>query len=167
MTLALETVRRELGRKYPLVIGGKEVWTDRSIRSINPARPAELIGEVAKGGKIEADAALASAEAVFPKWSKTPVEERARALERAAELMRKERFRLRRWRYLKLERTGRKAMRTLRKRSTSATSTRRRCAASPSFALRFQEKQASIITSRAGLESSLPRGISRSQFCAE
>ncbi len=91
---ALRTARTELGRKYPLVIGGREAWTDQEIVSVNPARPEEVIGRVAKAGRADADAALDSARAAFAKWSRTPVEERARVLERAGELMREERFQL-------------------------------------------------------------------------
>src|SRR5579859_2778752 len=91
---ALAKTRAELGRKYPLVIGGKETWTAQEIISINPARPEEVVGRVAKGGRPEAEAALAAAREAFPKWSRTAVEERARVLERAGELMRQERFSL-------------------------------------------------------------------------
>ncbi len=89
---ALHAARGEFGRKYPLVIDGDDVWMEREILSINPARPAEVVGRVAEGGIAEADAALDAARAAFRKWSRTSVEERARLLERAAELMRRERF---------------------------------------------------------------------------
>jgi RHH-type proline utilization regulon transcriptional repressor/proline dehydrogenase/delta 1-pyrroline-5-carboxylate dehydrogenase len=94
MQEALQAARKDFGRKYPLVIGGKETWTDREIASINPARPAEVVGRVAKAGRAEAAAALAAARAAFPKWSRTSVDERARVLERAGEWMRRERFSL-------------------------------------------------------------------------
>jgi RHH-type proline utilization regulon transcriptional repressor/proline dehydrogenase/delta 1-pyrroline-5-carboxylate dehydrogenase len=94
MEEALQAARKEFGRKYPLIIGGREVWTEPEIASINPARPAEVIGRVAKGNRANADAALVAARAAFPKWSRTGVEERARVLERAAELLRQERFAL-------------------------------------------------------------------------
>lgn len=94
MNDALAKTRAELGRKYPLVIGGKETWTAQEIISINPAQPDEVVGRVAKGGRPEAEAALAAAREAFPKWSRTAVEERAGVLERAGELMRQERFQL-------------------------------------------------------------------------
>ena len=91
---ALQAARAEFGRKYPLVIGGSEVWMEREISSINPARPGEVIGRVAKGGRAEADAALDAARGAFRKWSRTSVEERAGVLERTGELLRRERFEL-------------------------------------------------------------------------
>ena len=94
MQNALQTVRKEFGRKYPLIIGGRETGTEREICSMNPARPGEVVGRIAKGGRAEADAALAAAQAAFPQWSRTGVEERSRVLERAADLLRRERFEL-------------------------------------------------------------------------
>ncbi|HEX4122759.1 MAG TPA: L-glutamate gamma-semialdehyde dehydrogenase [Verrucomicrobiae bacterium] len=92
MKEALLTARAGFGEKYPLIIGGREVWTENEILSVNPGRPSEVIGHVAKAGRAEADAALDAAQSAFPKWSRTSVEERARVLDRAAELMRRERF---------------------------------------------------------------------------
>ncbi|HZV33918.1 MAG TPA: L-glutamate gamma-semialdehyde dehydrogenase, partial [Verrucomicrobiae bacterium] len=91
---ALVEMKQRLGGKYPLIIGGRESWTDKEISSINPARPDEIVGRVAQGTGADADAALDSATAAFRSWSRAPVEERARVLERAAELMRQERFQL-------------------------------------------------------------------------
>jgi len=91
---ALQATRKQFDRFYPLVIGGREVRTEREIASINPARPSEIIGRVAKGNRTNADAALEAARTAFPKWSRTTVDDRARLLERTADLLRKERFEL-------------------------------------------------------------------------
>ncbi|MDB6111412.1 MAG: rocA1 [Pedosphaera sp.] len=92
MQAALTKVRAGLGGKYPLIIGGAEKWTGQEILSTNPAKPEEIIGRVAKAGRAEADLALASAQTAFRDWSRRSVDERARVLERAGELMRQERF---------------------------------------------------------------------------
>jgi RHH-type proline utilization regulon transcriptional repressor/proline dehydrogenase/delta 1-pyrroline-5-carboxylate dehydrogenase len=94
MTEALDVERKNFGRKYPLIIGRNEVWTDHQISSINPARPAEVIGIVAKGSRADADAALEAALHAFPKWRGTPVDNRAQVLEKAAALIQQERFSL-------------------------------------------------------------------------
>src|ERR1043166_3015868 len=44
MRAALDRVRAELGREYDLVIGGKRVRTNGKIKSLNPARPSEIVG---------------------------------------------------------------------------------------------------------------------------
>ena len=41
---ALEQVGAQLGTHAPLVIGGKEVSTNGTIRSVDPSRPLRLIG---------------------------------------------------------------------------------------------------------------------------
>src|SRR5262249_5160839 len=75
-----------------LIIGGEEIFTGQEILSINPARPSEIVGRVAKASRAEADKALAAAQAAFPAWSRKSADERGQVLERAAELMRQERF---------------------------------------------------------------------------
>ncbi len=49
MTEALNSVKKGFNKKYPLVIGGEEVWTDARIESRNPAQPSEIVGRVATG----------------------------------------------------------------------------------------------------------------------
>jgi len=87
---ALVAVRARLGAHYPLVIGGRETDTAKRLTSVDPARPAEVIGTVAYGGRAEAEAAVAAAKAALPAWRDTPARERAAVLFRAAELIRRE-----------------------------------------------------------------------------
>jgi len=44
MRAALDHVRGQLGREYDLVIGGRRIRTADKIRSLNPARPSQLVG---------------------------------------------------------------------------------------------------------------------------
>jgi 1-pyrroline-5-carboxylate dehydrogenase len=91
---ALERVGRELGRDWPLVIGGERVTTGEWIVSRNPSQKEQVVGRVAKAGRAEADRALEAAECAFAGWSRFPGEERARVLLRAAGLMRRRRHEL-------------------------------------------------------------------------
>ncbi|MDP3072971.1 MAG: proline dehydrogenase family protein [Opitutaceae bacterium] len=91
---ALATVAARLGRRHLLIIGGKSIADRELIASVNPARPAQIIGHWARATVRDADAAVAAARAAFPGWRATPVEERARLLERAADLMAAQRFEL-------------------------------------------------------------------------
>ena len=81
---ALASVRDQLGRDYPLVIGGVAVDGSDQIISTNPARPAEIVGRVAAAGCAQADAALAAAQAAFPDWSRLAAGERAAYLRKVA-----------------------------------------------------------------------------------
>src|SRR5689334_60224 len=50
MREAIAKVRKELGREYDLVIGGKRIKTAEKIRSLNPAKPSEVVGIHQKAG---------------------------------------------------------------------------------------------------------------------
>ncbi|MGE4552653.1 MAG: L-glutamate gamma-semialdehyde dehydrogenase [Desulfovibrionaceae bacterium] len=86
---AIAKVRGQLGKTYPLFIGGKEVATSQAVESVNPANPKEIIGRVSQAGKAEIDQAVAAAEAAFPAWRDTPARQRAQILCRAAAVMRR------------------------------------------------------------------------------
>ncbi len=88
---AIEQVRSELGRIYPLIIGGEEREAGQVIVSVNPARPDEVVGQVASAGEAEAEAAQNAAEAAFQDWSMLPTVERADYLRKAAEALRQQR----------------------------------------------------------------------------
>ncbi|HXP34257.1 MAG TPA: L-glutamate gamma-semialdehyde dehydrogenase [Chthoniobacterales bacterium] len=94
MRQALEHVRTQLGQKYPLVIDGERVWTDKTIASINPSSPNDVVGHVAEAGIPEAERAVNAARDAFEKWSRTSFETRCRLLERAADIMHRRRFEL-------------------------------------------------------------------------
>ena len=94
MRAALAEMRTRLGRKYPLVINGDQVWTEHTIASINPSRPDEVVGHVAEAGIPEAEAAVKAAREAFHRWSFTPFAERAQLLERVAAIMDQRRYEL-------------------------------------------------------------------------
>jgi 1-pyrroline-5-carboxylate dehydrogenase len=85
---ALVRVRGTLGRRRPLVIGGERVHGGRTIASLNPARPSEVVGEVDEATPEQASHALDVATAAFGQWKKTTAAERADYLFRAADRIR-------------------------------------------------------------------------------
>ncbi len=92
MRTALERIRQSFGRKYPLLIGNRDVWTAKEILSLNPARPSEVVGRVSSASREEAELAVQEARNAWEVWRKTSPEERAGVLFTAAEEMRKQRF---------------------------------------------------------------------------
>lgn len=97
MEEALKQVRGELGRTYPLVIGGERIEKGQKRASINPSKPKEVVGYTIDATAEHARQAIAVADRTFETWRKTPVEERAEYLFRAAELMRERKFELSAW----------------------------------------------------------------------
>jgi 1-pyrroline-5-carboxylate dehydrogenase len=81
---ALVRARGELGRRYPLVIGGERLHGEGTIASINPARPSEVVGVVDEASSAQVSQALDAATAAFASWKKTSAQERADLLLRAA-----------------------------------------------------------------------------------
>ena len=69
MRAAIEKVRGQLGREYDLIIGGKRVKTSDKIKSINPAKPSQIVGLHQKAGKEHVDPAMQAALQAFASWS--------------------------------------------------------------------------------------------------
>src|SRR5204862_6116628 len=87
MRAAIEKVRGQLGREYDLVIGGRHVKTQDKIKSLNPARPSEVVGLHQKAGAEHVEPAMQAALKAFESWSRTTVEERAALLFRLADIL--------------------------------------------------------------------------------
>lgn len=85
---ALQQVNSQLGRQYPLVIGGNRIMTEKTIVSVNPACKKEVIGETAKADQHLANLAVDAALQAFQSWKRKDVEERAAVLLKAAKIIR-------------------------------------------------------------------------------
>ncbi|MFT5707887.1 MAG: 5-carboxymethyl-2-hydroxymuconic-semialdehyde dehydrogenase, partial [Oceanospirillaceae bacterium] len=68
------------------IINGEKVASSATFNTINPAT-GKVITQVALGGKVEIDAAVAAAKAAFPAWSKRPSAERAALMRKLGELI--------------------------------------------------------------------------------
>jgi RHH-type proline utilization regulon transcriptional repressor/proline dehydrogenase/delta 1-pyrroline-5-carboxylate dehydrogenase len=97
MRAALAEVGAELGRAYPLVLGGETVATAETFVSLDPGDASRVIGIFPRAGAAEAGRAVALARQGFAAWSDTPAAERAAVLFRAAEILRRRRFTLAAW----------------------------------------------------------------------
>ena len=94
---ALSAVAGQLGREYDLIIGGRRIKTEGKIRSVNPARPAQIVGIHKKAGAEQAEQAMAAALSAFESWSRTSAEERASLLLQAAKIIRNRHFEFCAW----------------------------------------------------------------------
>jgi RHH-type transcriptional regulator, proline utilization regulon repressor / proline dehydrogenase / delta 1-pyrroline-5-carboxylate dehydrogenase len=94
---AFQTVRQQLGKTYLPIVNGEAVNTSDRIDSVNPSNPAEIIGQVGLLSVEQAEQAIQAAKAAFPAWRKTPPQERAKILRKAAELMEERRSELSAW----------------------------------------------------------------------
>jgi len=94
---ALAAVRSRLGHEYDLVIGGHRQRTEQKIVSINPARPAEVVGIHQRADERHVESAIAAAQAAFATWSRASAADRAALLFRAAGLLRLRKFEFCAW----------------------------------------------------------------------
>jgi 1-pyrroline-5-carboxylate dehydrogenase len=94
---ALAHVAGQLGREYELVIGGERFKTDGKIKSLNPARPAQIVGVHQKAGAAHAEQAMQAALNAYETWSRSSVEERSSLLLNAADIIRKRNFEFCAW----------------------------------------------------------------------
>src|SRR5690349_6912364 len=94
---ALEKVGAELGREYPLVIGGERLTTGSLLDSVNPANRTQVVGRFNKATKELASRAVDKAAEAFETWKKTSAEERAELLFRVAAIMRERKHELSAW----------------------------------------------------------------------
>jgi RHH-type transcriptional regulator, proline utilization regulon repressor / proline dehydrogenase / delta 1-pyrroline-5-carboxylate dehydrogenase len=88
----LDKVENNFGAHFPLIINGKEIFTDSLINSINPAKPSQIIGQVSCASIEHADQALQAAVQTFDSWKNTSVQQRADYLRRVALLLTKKRM---------------------------------------------------------------------------
>src|SRR5947209_15229622 len=97
MREALAKVGAELGREYDIVIGKQLIKTEKKIRSVNPARPSQVVGIVQEAQHQHVDLAMKSAMSAFQSWKYTPVEERAGLLQDVAGILRERKFEFAAW----------------------------------------------------------------------
>jgi len=97
---AIEEVRGEFGRHYPLIIGGLAVDTEDRIESLNPAKPSEIVGTVASATPELADQAIAAAWEAFGVWSAVSAEARSRTIMKLVAILRRRKFEFSAWQTL-------------------------------------------------------------------
>ena len=97
MRAAIAKVRGQLGREYDLVIGGRRIRTEEKIQSLNPARPAEVVGVHQKAGSEHVEPAIQAALLAFDSWKNVSPQERAAVVFRVADILRKRKFEFNAW----------------------------------------------------------------------
>ncbi len=107
MRQAIEKVRGELGREYPVLINGEKIVLESKFQSINPASKKEVVGVFSE---VDTDTSLVeraiqSATNAFKIWRHVPAPERAEYLFNTAEVMRKRKHELSAWMIFEVAKT--------------------------------------------------------------
>jgi len=73
---ALESLKKELGKTYPLIIGGKEVWTNNYFEVKSPADTKIVLAKFPLATKEEIEYAIKTAKDAFLEWSQSHYQHR-------------------------------------------------------------------------------------------
>ncbi len=75
-----------MSMQYKNLINGEMVTTDTWIDVLNPANE-DVMGQVPDAGEAELNKAVAAARAAFPKWSKTPIDDRRAVIQKISAII--------------------------------------------------------------------------------
>ena len=91
---ALDQFKTEyFGKTWNSIINNKEVSGTTTFENINPST-GESIGTISMGTPQMAKEAIASAQSTFSSWSQTPAQDRADLIDRVADILGRDRFKL-------------------------------------------------------------------------
>lgn len=90
---AVKKLGGELGRSYPMYIGGKEVWSAAGeFEHRSPIDTSIVVGRFQIGTREHAKASIDAAKKGFEVWGSKPWQERVRVLDRYAKLIDERKF---------------------------------------------------------------------------
>ncbi len=107
MMAAIEKVQSELGREYPIEIGGENIALDSKFNSINPANTSQIVGVFSEGDSDTSlvDRAIAAAGEAFKTWRNVTPVDRADYLFKIAAIMRERKHELSAWMVFEVAKT--------------------------------------------------------------
>jgi 1-pyrroline-5-carboxylate dehydrogenase len=94
---AIAHIAGQLGATHPMRIAGVARQASATTDSLSPADTRIVVARVPSGTAADVNDAVAAARAAFPSWSRTPWAERARLIERAADIIRERLYELSVW----------------------------------------------------------------------
>src|SRR4051812_36718625 len=82
---AIEQLPASFGRRYPLIIGGQEVFADSELEDRSPIDTRILLGTFQQGAREHVHSAIGAATLAYPAWSSRPWRERVALLRKVAD----------------------------------------------------------------------------------
>lgn len=102
---AIAAVKAQLGKTYLPLIDGEWVATEKTLPSVNPAKPTEIVATIGQINLGQADLAVAAAKKAFPNWKRTPVAARVAIIRKVGDLLASRRHELNAWMVLEAGKT--------------------------------------------------------------
>ena len=91
---AIEGVRSELGKTYPLIIDGEDVAGRETFEVRAPADRSTVLGSFQRATGDDVERAISAAKAAYPAWSGRPWQERVELVRKAADIIRERKYKL-------------------------------------------------------------------------
>lgn len=89
---AVARLKQNLGKEYDLFIDGKDVKAGETWEDHSPVNTDWILARMQKGNAANAQQAISAARRAFPKWGRTPWQERVKLVRKAASLIEKRIF---------------------------------------------------------------------------
>jgi len=84
---AMDLLKDNLGKEYPMIIGGEERYAEEKIKEYSPINTEMHLATFQKGTSKDAEDAIAAAREAFPKWSRMNWDERVYLLRKTADII--------------------------------------------------------------------------------
>ena len=91
---AIETTRKDFGKNYPLIIGGKEIFSNNLFQVRSPADRNLVLGNFSLATKEDTMHAIETTKESFYKWSLTSYQKRVQIFREVADMFSQNKFNL-------------------------------------------------------------------------
>lgn len=88
----LDDAKKELGKKYPIIINGKEIYSDSNFSITSPSDTRVKIADFPKSTISDTENAISSAKNAFEKWSVFPFQKRVEIFRECADYFSSKKF---------------------------------------------------------------------------
>lgn len=89
---AIDKVRKDLGKKYPIIINGQEIYYDDCFTVRSPADTGIIMAKFPKTSTDDTENAISSAKNSFEKWSSTTYQKRVQIFRNCADVFTRQKF---------------------------------------------------------------------------
>src|SRR5512136_1837109 len=89
---ALDRISPELGRSHPIIIGGEEIFSSPEFTVVSPIDHRIIIGKFPIATPLQIRSAIADASNGFPAWRDRDWKERARIIQKSADILDSQKF---------------------------------------------------------------------------
>jgi 1-pyrroline-5-carboxylate dehydrogenase len=91
---AVDQVQKDFGKRYPMIIGGKEIFSNDEFQVRSPADKNLILGNFPLATRDDTLHAIDTAKESFPKWSLVPYQKRVQIFREIADIFSQNKFNL-------------------------------------------------------------------------